>query len=109
MAGAGSKGSGRCSKRRSHQSCFRPRYPISMVRTGSIFWLALQPGPPPRSAEAIEGSAAERYRALFGGLQRRGVNMAPSAYEVGFLSLAHESADIDAFATALGESLMEVE
>ena len=83
-------------------------FPVSMVRTGSIFWLALQPGPPPRSAEAIEGSAAERYRALFGGLQRRGVNMAPSAYEVGFLSLAHGSADIDTFASALGDSLAEV-
>lgn len=79
----------------------------SLVRLGSIFWLALQAGPAPRSAEAIDPRAAERYRAIFHGLLERGIFLAPSAYEVGFLGLAHRDADIDRFAQALSEVLAE--
>lgn len=79
-----------------------------LVRLGSLFWLSLQDGAPPRSAEAIDGSAAGRYRPLFHTLLERGVALAPSAYEVGFLSLAHTPAHLTmlrdgltaAFATA---------
>ena len=66
-------------------------FPARLVRVGSIFWMALQ-DEAPRSAEAIESAAAERYTAIFHGLLERGVALAPSAYEVGFLSLAHDEA-----------------
>jgi glutamate-1-semialdehyde aminotransferase len=36
---------------------------------------------------------------------RRGIAMAPSAYEVGFLSLAHEPAHLARLRDALSESL----
>lgn len=77
----------------------------SLVRRGSIFWMSLQSGPAPRRADAIDASAADHYREIFHGLQKRGICIAPSAYEVGFLSLAHSEADIERFATALGETL----
>jgi glutamate-1-semialdehyde 2,1-aminomutase len=77
----------------------------ALARIGSIFWLSLTPGPPPRSAEAIDPAGAERYRALFHGLLERGIALAPSAFEVGFLSLAHDEADVDALAAALAELL----
>ncbi|MFT5081088.1 MAG: glutamate-1-semialdehyde 2,1-aminomutase, partial [Planctomycetota bacterium] len=77
----------------------------SMVREGSIFWFSLQEGEAPRSAAAIDSAGAERYRPLFHGLFSRGVNMAPSAYEVGFVSLAHTEEDIDFFAEQLREVL----
>ena len=64
-------------------------FPARLVRVGSIFWMSLQEGDPPRRADAIDPAAAERYRGLFHGLLARGVALAPSAYEVGFLSLAH--------------------
>lgn len=77
----------------------------TFVRQGSIFWMSLQPGPAPRRADEIDAAAAEHYGKIFHGFQKRGFCLAPSAYEVGFLSLAHTEADIDRFATALGEIL----
>lgn len=77
----------------------------ALVREGSIFWFSLQEGEPARSAEAIDPDAADLYRPLFHGLFARGVNMAPSAYEVGFVSLAHTEEHIDFFANQLGEVL----
>jgi glutamate-1-semialdehyde 2,1-aminomutase len=77
----------------------------SLVRQGSVFWFSLQQGPAPRSASAIDTQAADRYRPIFHGLLKRGINMAPSAYEVGFVSLAHTEADIDFFTSQLAEVL----
>jgi len=75
------------------------------VRTSSIFWLSLQKGPAPRRADAIDPGAPERYRELFHGLLERGIALAPSAYEVGFLSLAHAEEDLDVLAQGLAELL----
>ena len=75
------------------------------VRTGSIFWLALAAGPPPRRADALDPGSAARYAPLFHGLLARGIALAPSAFEVGFLSLAHTEADLDRLAAALSELL----
>jgi len=77
----------------------------SLVRAGSIFWLSLAPGPPPRRADALDPGTPARYRELFHGLLARGIALAPSAYEVGFLSLAHSAADLDRLAGALAELL----
>ena len=77
----------------------------SLVRQGSIFWMSLQAGPPPRSAEAIDPAAADRYRPIFQHLFEHGVSLAPSAYEVGFLSLAHTEADLDLFSDRLAAAL----
>ncbi|HEX9636420.1 MAG TPA: glutamate-1-semialdehyde 2,1-aminomutase [Acidobacteriota bacterium] len=85
----------------------RATLPAQLVRLGSIFWLCLQEGEPPRSTERIDPAAPERYRHLFHGLSSRGVALAPSAYEVGFLSLAHQEADLERFAAALEAVLTE--
>jgi glutamate-1-semialdehyde 2,1-aminomutase len=79
--------------------------PARLVRVGSLFWLSLQEGEAPRRADAIEPAAAGRYREVFHGLLERGVALAPSAYEVGFLSLAHEEEHVERLAAALGEVL----
>jgi glutamate-1-semialdehyde 2,1-aminomutase len=69
-------------------------------------WLALQDGDPPRRFEDIEDGAAEIYGTIHGGLLDRGVSFAPSAYEVIFVSLAHDETVIDesieAFTDVLG-------
>ena len=83
----------------------RSPIPVRLVRRGSIFWLSMQEGEVPRSAEAIDPGAAERYAAVFGGLLERGVYLAPSAYEVGFLSLAHDERHVAHLADALGPAL----
>ena len=81
--------------------------PVTLVRLGSIFWLCLQEGKPPRAAESIEAQSAERYRRVFHALLQRGVAMAPSAFEVGFLGLAHTPEDIECLAQAMREAFAE--
>ena len=75
------------------------------VRLGSLFWLSLQAGAPPRSAEAIDADAAARYRVIFHHLLARGVHLAPSAYEVGFLARSHDDSHVSRLADALREAL----
>ena len=77
----------------------------SLVRQGSIFWMSLQEGPAPRAAAAIGPDAAERYRHIFQTLFDAGISIAPSAYEVGFLSMAHTKEDIDRLADTLAVAL----
>ena len=79
--------------------------PARLVRVGSLFWMSLQDGEPPRAAGRIESTAAARYAPIFHALLDAGIALAPSAYEAGFLSLAHTPAHIarlrDALALAL--------
>jgi glutamate-1-semialdehyde 2,1-aminomutase len=75
--------------------------PASLVRVGSLFWLALQDGLPPRSAAAVDPGAARLYAPLFHALLDQGIALAPSAYEVGFLSAAHREADLERLAAAV--------
>ena len=79
--------------------------PARLVRMGSLFWLLLQDGDAPRAAERIDPAAAQRYAPLFHALLDRGIALAPSAYEVGFLSLAHTRAHLDALRDALAVAL----
>lgn len=78
---------------------------VGFARIGSIFWLSFQDGEPPRSAEAIDGAAGARFAPLFQALLDKGIYIAPSAYEVGFLNAAHTEADIDTFVAALAETV----
>ncbi len=70
-------------------------YGAQLVRIGSLFWISLQDGPAPRSAEAIDSTAADRYRPIFHALLDGGIALAPSAFEAGFLSLAHTTAHLE--------------
>ena len=80
-------------------------FPAQLVRMGSLFWLCLQGGVAPRAAEAVSDDAGPHYKGLFHAMLTRGIAMAPSAYEVGFLSLAHEPAHIAHLRDALKASL----
>ena len=80
-------------------------FPARLVRLGSLFWMSLQAGEPPRSAETIDPAAAARYTPLFHALLTDGVALAPSAYEVGFLSIAHEPAHLVGLRDALSRAL----
>jgi glutamate-1-semialdehyde 2,1-aminomutase len=84
----------------------RRSLPYSVVQVGSILWLVLQEGEPPRAYSGIEAATVQRYATLHGALLERGVYLAPSAYEVMFASLAHDEAALAettaAFDAALG-------
>jgi glutamate-1-semialdehyde 2,1-aminomutase len=60
---------------------------VHYARMGSIFWTAFQ-AKAPRRVEDIDPTGRTRYARLHRGLLDRGIYWAPSAYEVGFLSLA---------------------
>jgi glutamate-1-semialdehyde 2,1-aminomutase len=86
----------------------QPNWRVAFVRQGSIFWFAFGDRRAPRSDGAIAGDAAGLYRKFFAACLRQKVYLAPSAYEVGFLSTAHGEREIDqaveVFAQALGET-----
>jgi glutamate-1-semialdehyde 2,1-aminomutase len=81
------------------------RFPVQLVRAGSLFWMSLHEGGAPRSAAALPPAASARFAALFHAMLERGIYLPPSAYEACFLSLAHSSADLARFAAALRASL----
>ena len=81
------------------------KFPVQLVRIGSLFWLAFHGGDAPRNAVTLSPEATARFSALFQAMLERGVYLPPSAYEACFLSLAHRSADLQRLAQALRESL----
>jgi len=82
---------------------------VSLARVGSIFWLAWHANSLPRNADAIASEAGDTYARIFHALLARGVALAPSAYEVGFISMAHSREDIDQFAATLGHVLNDID
>ncbi len=67
---------------------------ISFVREGSIFWLAMTPTRP-RQVEAVDAGGMGRYGRLQEAALARGVYLAPSGWEVGFLNAAMTEADVE--------------
>ncbi|MBN2225813.1 MAG: glutamate-1-semialdehyde 2,1-aminomutase [candidate division Zixibacteria bacterium] len=82
--------------------------PIDLVSIGSIFWISLQKTAPSR-AEDIVSDGAKRYAGIFSKALEAGMYLAPSAYEVGFVSTAHAETDLtdaaDKLAEILGQSI----
>ena len=79
------------------------RHDARLVRVGSIFWMSLSKELPPRASESISPESADRYTPIFHALLERGVALAPSAYEVGFLSTAHTSEHVSTLSQAIDE------
>jgi glutamate-1-semialdehyde 2,1-aminomutase len=80
----------------------------TLVRLGSMFWIAWNTREAPRSAEALDTSAAQVYARIFHSLLDQGIALAPSAFEIAFLSLAHTRRDIDRLAEGLRAALAAV-
>ena len=79
--------------------------PVKLCRLGSMFWLAWLANVAPRSAEALEPRAAAVYARVFHALLDQGIALAPSAFEIAFLSLAHSKRDVDRLAEGLRAAL----
>ncbi|MFT5233631.1 MAG: glutamate-1-semialdehyde 2,1-aminomutase [Candidatus Krumholzibacteriia bacterium] len=75
----------------------------SVVRQGSLFWTVFQ-DEAPRNFADIDGSKMETYGRLHAGLIERGVYLAPSGWEVGFVSSAHTNDDIAATIAAVSQT-----
>jgi len=68
---------------------------FSAQSIGSMFGLYFRPSPPTSFAEVMQCDR-DRFSRFFHAMLERGVYLAPSAYEAGFVSSAHGSAEIDA-------------
>ncbi len=83
-------------------------WPAGFVRQGSIFWFYFFDGEAPRNAESVASDAAGPYSTFFRACLDEGIYLAPSSYEVGFLSHAHTESDVDraveVFARALSRA-----
>ena len=78
---------------------------VVIQRVGSVFWIcssaAGSPATPIRTLHGFPPDAGPGFAALFHPLLERGIYLAPSAYEVGFLSAAHTEAHVDTLAQEL--------
>jgi glutamate-1-semialdehyde 2,1-aminomutase len=81
-------------------------FQVGQVGTMFGFYFLKQPGVRVASwAEAKQYVDAPRFAKLFWALCDRGVYLAPSQYEAGFVSAAHTPADVDATLDAMREAL----
>ena len=74
---------------------------------GGMFGFFLLPDLPQNYAQVMQTEKA-RFNALFHGLLRRGVYIAPALFEAGFVSAAHSEADIDLTLAAASEVFAEL-
>jgi len=83
-------------------TAFATQRKIQLQRIGSLFWFYLaQPGAALRSLGDMKSRPAAPFGPVFHQLLDGGIYLAPSAFEVGFLSAAHSPAQVDALAQAM--------
>jgi glutamate-1-semialdehyde 2,1-aminomutase len=68
---------------------------FSTAAVGGMFGFFFHPGPVLSFEDARKGHG-ERFKRFFSAMLERGVYLAPSPFEAGFVSLAHRPADVDA-------------
>jgi len=85
----------------------RAKVPFSAQSVGSMFGLYFRDRAPVSFAEVMT-SDRDRFNAFFHAMLVRGVYLAPSAFEAGFVSAAHSQAEIEATLAAARESLRAI-
>jgi glutamate-1-semialdehyde 2,1-aminomutase len=81
--------------------------PFSITRIGGMFGLYFNPEHVDSYAKAIASDAA-MFRRFFHGMLGRGIYLAPSAFEAGFMSMAHTDSDIAVTVEAARDTLREI-
>ncbi len=85
---------------------------ISLIVEESLFWLCIHKKEDPipfRKAEMIWNGSAKIYNRIFMGMIEKKIYMAPSAYEIGFLSYPMQKKHIDHFIYALKEIIKKID
>ena len=89
------------------QAAARAEIPAAFNRVGSMFTGFFHPGPVDGLAQ-VEQSDTARYGRYFHAMLQRGVYVAPSQFEAGFVSTAHTETDIDATIERAEAALSEI-
>jgi glutamate-1-semialdehyde 2,1-aminomutase len=87
------------------QLCQQAGIPATVTQIGSMFTLFFNPGPIHNYHDVLQ-SDRQRFDRFFEGMLHRGVYLAPSPFESGFVSLAHTPQDIEATLSAAKASLL---
>jgi glutamate-1-semialdehyde 2,1-aminomutase len=72
-----------------HKLFMQYELPFSVLSQGSIFWIHATPEKPIRNLNAIPAVHKESFKKLFHVLLDQKIYLAPSGFEVSFLSLSH--------------------
>jgi glutamate-1-semialdehyde 2,1-aminomutase len=75
--------------------------PFQLAHSASLFWLHARTDAPIRSIEQIPAGHGASFARIFHAVLDEGVYLAPSGYEVGFISLAHRAAQLERAAQVL--------
>lgn len=79
---------------------------LTVQRLGSVFWPYLAAGVAPlRSLGDMKSKPAAPFGPVFHKLLDAGIYLAPSAFEVGFLSAAHTSAHVEQLASQMRKAM----
>ena len=85
----------------------RVEIPSTINRVGSMFTGFMNPGPVD-TLEQVEASDAALYGRYFHAMLGRGVYIAPSQFEAGFVSTAHTEEDIDRVIAVVEDALTDL-
>jgi len=81
------------------------QYEVKIFTVGSIFWFAFTTAESIKRADEIDPASMEKYKIMHRELLNRGIYFGPSGYEVGFISAAHSTEDLQKTIQALKEAL----
>ncbi|HEY9396199.1 MAG TPA: glutamate-1-semialdehyde 2,1-aminomutase [Burkholderiales bacterium] len=80
---------------------------FSAASVGSMFGIYFRATPPTSYAEVMQ-SDKEAFNRFFHAMLERGIYLAPSAYEAGFVSAAHGALEIEATLAAADEAFRQI-
>lgn len=80
-------------------------YEVKIFTIGSIFWFAFTDQESITTAEQIDPASMLKFKEMHRELINRGIYLGPSGYEVGFISAAHTTTDLETTKTAIFDSL----
>ncbi len=81
--------------------------PVQQTRVGTMF-ATFFTETPVRDWPTVKTSDTERFARFFRAMLERGVYLAPSQFEAGFISLAHDDAVLDATIEAAREAMQDI-
>ncbi len=82
--------------------------PLQVQQAGGMFGIYFTDSKDLSSYEAMTNCDVAAFREFFHGMLKRGVYLAPSAFEAGFISSSHTQADLEETLAAAQETLTEM-